>query len=822
MSNNNILASDNFASGSLAAGWSASFGVSECQVIGSGPSAVTEPNALSTAAGQNWTALGALTNQISEVTVQALTANENSYINLQVRWQPGSKSGYDAEFAGFAGVSGVKLFRWDNGVATQLGSTVNVTIAAGDVISLCADGASLAVYKNGTRLIWEPDTTYTTGYPGYVQYSSVDVTHTQISAWRGYSLVQQNGIWQKQGCIIPSIASDIATSGRGTFNNSQIFSGPAQLLSGTVFKMLLSGGANIYYAESSDGKSWARDSSAAITGYVNPSVIEVAGTYYCYCQPNLAGTSDFALFTASDLRGRPWTSVSTTVLGLGTAGQWDANQIYFFLPVAVISGTWYALYLGNSTSGAASKIGLATSSDGQTWTKYASNPVYAASVGMSVNGIASITGPINGYYYLFAQGSDSSQNNNTNPTDTLLLRSTDLINWSQVYSPFLWHSQLSEGVNTTGSGSGQCIPNSIVDIGGKAYLYTTSSAADAGSAGQYQISLAIAPTTIANIVAQIQDGTLQNGADAFARSAGGLGANWQTLSGTQAPQIASSGIVEANSLSTSAGAAYIGTTPAADQYSEVTIGALASGCFINPVVRASLSAATWYEADITGPTGTLNTTTRVYRKIAGTATAIGPALTYTPRAGSKIRLSVQTGSDGYPVLSLFQDGFLLWQYEDVSSSAIASGTYGFLIYAVTSIANAQMSAWSGGNANVIPVYSNIQNCRGFPIESDGTLLNAPLNGGYQGKFRYNADGSIATSSVNVDGTRRSSGLLVNSDGSLIVSTTKNASAFESIFGFLQNPDGSIVVSTSKDANAFLNSSGLLVNPDLTLVVKNTT
>jgi len=51
MANNTLLASDNFASGSLAAGWSALPGDSVCHVAIGSPN-TTEPNALSTNAGQ--------------------------------------------------------------------------------------------------------------------------------------------------------------------------------------------------------------------------------------------------------------------------------------------------------------------------------------------------------------------------------------------------------------------------------------------------------------------------------------------------------------------------------------------------------------------------------------------------------------------------------------------------------------------------------------------------------------------------------------------------------------------------------------------------
>ena len=160
-----------------------------------------------------------------------------------------------------------------------------------------------------------------------------------------------------------------------------LYEGNAQILSGTVYKMWFSAegaGAenNCYYAESSDGKNWTRYGSTVLANYGSPFVIKNGSTYYMYVQPKAsAGFGAFAVFTSSD--GLNWSSLATNILTLGAGGQWDSVVMWYMQPVAIINGTWYALYCaGNDATGYQLKLGLATSPDGQTWTKSPSNPVY--------------------------------------------------------------------------------------------------------------------------------------------------------------------------------------------------------------------------------------------------------------------------------------------------------------------------------------------------------------------------------------------------------------------------------------------------------------
>jgi hypothetical protein len=105
------------------------------------------------------------------------------------------------------------------------------------------------------------------------------------------------------------------------------------------------------------------------------SVVKSGGTYYAYYNGN--GESDLSdtqigLATSSD--GITWSrSGSNPVVTPGAATEWDDTRVTS--PCVWIEGsTWYMLYAGEGGDGEW-KVGLATSSDGTTWTKDGSNPV---------------------------------------------------------------------------------------------------------------------------------------------------------------------------------------------------------------------------------------------------------------------------------------------------------------------------------------------------------------------------------------------------------------------------------------------------------------
>jgi len=695
--NNQLLASDNFASGSLAAGWSAVPGQSVCQVV-AGPPNFTEANSLLTVAGQIWTGLTWPNDQASEVTVTMTgSAVATTLIQLHVRNQGGaSYSGYRATIkdSGAWDISVVTA-----GVATVLTSGTGAVIAANDVWVFQAVGAELVLYQNFTRIDYFHDTTYTSGTPGYSQEATNALTTNKVYSWRGYNAIQQDGIWAKQGIAVPGISGSFPI---GPADPSKVFFGASVLSSGNVYYMWFSDGpqsasAQIWYAESTDGKTWTRSAAAVLSAYMTPAVILVGSTYYMYVQAGAsAGKGDFACYTSTDRQ--TWTQQSITVIARGTAGQWDDDHLWAFVPVAIIGGTWYGLYsAGRATSTYYFSIGLATSTDGLTWTKYGSNPVLANFyAGQAIVKVGTIWYAWGGAVQL---GSNSGLPS-LDPNQCIRYQSTDLINWTNPVNS-IHVSQLFESVNMP---SGQSYINGIIDIGGKAYAYSTSAIADAppdANGLSYQIGLQIAAGSIAQIVTAKEDAVSQIATDAFGSGAGDLSANWTTPTNYTKLKIVAGPYVQASATNTSCSMLYTGATFSADQYAEITIQTLATS-YATPVVRGQLNAQSQYQISNLGNLGS-QTGVQIVATVAGVNITIGKQISWTLQVGDVIRLSVITGSDGFPVLSLFQNGFLIAQVQD-QNNYLSSGAPGMSIYTST-LANAQISNFNAGNANVIPAYS---------------------------------------------------------------------------------------------------------------------
>jgi len=689
-------------------------GLSTCQVT-SAPH-YTEPNAITTAAGQIWTGLAWPADQTSEITLQTLTQEGTTNVAaLFVRLLSNAVTGYQASIQADPGPTlHFDIYRLDAGTATQLTTVSAASISSGDVFSFQAAGAQLSLYQNGTRVLYFYDATYPSGgSPGFELYAGANITHSQVASWRGYNAIQQDGVWQKQGIIIPATSSDLAV---GIYIPTQVlFEGNAQILSGTVYKVWFGSNAgasgNIYYAESLDGINWTRHGSAVISGQLGPAIIKNGSTYYMYTQPSTSfGTGDFALYTSTD--GINWTSVNAHVLSLGGAGAWDSVVMFTFAPVVISGGTWYALYsASNAITPAATayigKTGLATSSDGINWTKYGSNPV--------VNGwITQATYRIGGLWYTWIQQNQLGQANpiagGLDPTETVRYSSPDLITWTKS-SQSIHHSQQFEGVNTN---TGQSFINSMINVGGRAYAYLNSDPNDSAQPSVFQIGLAIAPVSIAGLVTQPEDAAQQVTSDNFTRANGSLGPNWATPTGGTALQIASN-LAEASATSTHCGQYYSGATFAADQYSEVTLATQTSNGFVYPIVRVQPGAVSWYEAPIHGGSGAGSAANgQIFKMVAGVETQIGATVTFTPQLNDKFRLQVTTGSDGFPILELFQNGFLLLQVEDYSN-AFTSGNPGISMFAGSAVTDAQVSLWAGGNANVIPNYNASSGAANFML-----------------------------------------------------------------------------------------------------------
>jgi hypothetical protein len=179
------------------------------------------------------------------------------------------------------------------------------------------------------------------------------------------------------------------------------------------------------YASSTDGVNWTKYSGNPI--YVqnwmeDVAVVKDGNTYYMYAEDEYTGDGDGAfidLYTSTNKIN--WTRYGTVIRPTGNG--WEANDVG--TPTVWKEGnTWYMLYegLGNGIAG---QVGLATSSDGRSWTRHPNNPVlshpFSASLDIAVDSIIKI----NGVYYAYSHYDAGGHN-----WVAGMFTSTDLIVWT--------------------------------------------------------------------------------------------------------------------------------------------------------------------------------------------------------------------------------------------------------------------------------------------------------------------------------------------------------------------------------------------------------
>lgn len=180
-------------------------------------------------------------------------------------------------------------------------------------------------------------------------------------------------------------------------------------------------------ARSTDGHTWTRTDGTNSDGQIltaaseDPYCVKHKGTYYLYVEDKVdVPFRNIKLYTSTDLLN--WTDRGD-VLDV-TAAAWDAQDVSS-PAVFIENGTWYMLYEGRGGT-IQGQIGLATSSDGITWAKSASNPVCGGTEGNAeiawINEIVSDDIiKIGDQYYMTFHAGDG--------TKCGMAVSRDLINW---------------------------------------------------------------------------------------------------------------------------------------------------------------------------------------------------------------------------------------------------------------------------------------------------------------------------------------------------------------------------------------------------------
>ncbi len=183
------------------------------------------------------------------------------------------------------------------------------------------------------------------------------------------------------------------------------------------------------------GQTWIIDAqpllnSTASTwdrGYLGiPSVIREANGTFAMWYMGAVTVDQFDIGFATSADGITWTKhASNPVLTQSSSG-WDNYNVGW--PVVVKVGSTYSLFFGGRTTTDARKnIGYATSSDGFSWTKYTGNPVIdrsAISAG-SYDMVAAHVVFDNGLYYMYWTCGSGA-----NDMDTCVSYSTDKITWT--------------------------------------------------------------------------------------------------------------------------------------------------------------------------------------------------------------------------------------------------------------------------------------------------------------------------------------------------------------------------------------------------------
>jgi len=137
------------------------------------------------------------------------------------------------------------------------------------------------------------------------------------------------------------------------------------------------------YAKSPDGVHWTKSGSNPVlkrsgtetwdqNGIFGESIIRDGSTCHLYFWgDDTAGNNSYGHATSTDLKH--WSRSKNPVLSPGAPGSWDEQRITY-VTARKIGNTFHIWYLGQNNGGV-SRVGHATSTDGETWVKDPANPV---------------------------------------------------------------------------------------------------------------------------------------------------------------------------------------------------------------------------------------------------------------------------------------------------------------------------------------------------------------------------------------------------------------------------------------------------------------
>jgi len=224
-------------------------------------------------------------------------------------------------------------------------------------------------------------------------------------AANSYNIIRTNATWKSTAVAEPSVLYENGTWKMWYRGSNQTFYG-------------------LGYATSTDGLSWdVGDNSydKNLLAGIGPSVFKHGSTYYLYW------STSTAVQLSTSANGIDW-SGNTAVLTKGDPGTWDDTTIGNNY-VWVEGSQWYMMYDAWGTywgQPGTWDTGLATSTNGITWTKHPSNPVVTKTWAThdGTFGGPFVTKYGNEYVMLFQYADGGCI-----PTDIAMKHSTDLIHW---------------------------------------------------------------------------------------------------------------------------------------------------------------------------------------------------------------------------------------------------------------------------------------------------------------------------------------------------------------------------------------------------------
>ena len=314
----------------------------------------------------------------------------------------------------------------------------------------------------------------------------------------GWEIPPRNSFWTKEGVVLePDGDFDLA------IEPTVIYEGDPQILTeeDNVFKMWYTlydsgeGEGVVGYAESADGKDWTvYDSNPilAVVGemyHIRPFVMKYGSTYYMYVHSDSEENVD--RYYSSD--GLSWTKDQDNTLTVGAADEWDDTYIGNYFVWVEGTDDWRMMYEGHSGPGGTYYVGYATSTDGKTWSKSASNPVL-----FPTNGAGGVfVHKVDSIFYMWYHDGDL-------PSDINLAESTDLISWTpSIRNPVFYRSEDYEGV---GDADSQVSDPHIIEVNGTTYMFYDAIEQQA-TPPTHKIALATSKLTLEQLEQLVEENT---------------------------------------------------------------------------------------------------------------------------------------------------------------------------------------------------------------------------------------------------------------------------------------------------------------------------